>query len=155
MLATGMLGYMLVGRRIPLAQTHILLNLESMVIRSGGADLEVRFKLQLWHKYRSNPFAEPPEIGHFSFSKPIMNEGDFAQLSCIVTSGDEPLSITWSFHGDRVGGSETGIDITNLGPRMSILVIGSVGHRHQGKYTCQAKNAAGVMTHTTELKVNG
>ena len=110
---------------------------------------------KLWHKYRSNPFAEPPEIGHFSFSKPIMNEGDFAQLSCIVTSGDEPLSITWSFHGDRVGGSETGIDITNLGPRMSILVIGSVGHRHQGKYTCQAKNAAGVMTHTTELKVNG
>ena len=122
--------------------------------------MEARFKLQRIIKaYDINivpkPFAEPPEIGHFSFSKPIMNEGDFAQLSCIVTSGDEPLSITWSFHGDRVGGSETGIDITNLGPRMSILVIGSVGHRHQGKYTCQAKNAAGVMTHTTELKVNG
>ena len=144
---------MLVGLRIQLVQTHILLNLGSMVNTNRGADQERDCLLMFVSLFHFVP--EPPEIGHFSFSKPIMNEGDFAQLSCIVTSGDEPLSITWSFHGDRVGGSETGIDITNLGPRMSILVIGSVGHRHQGKYTCQAKNAAGVRTHTTELKVNG
>ena len=83
-----------------------------------------------------------------------MNEGDFAQLSCIVNSGDEPLTITWSFHGDKVG-PETGIAITNLGPRMSILVINSVGYRHRGNYTCTAKNNAGIRTHTAELKVNG
>lgn len=83
-----------------------------------------------------------------------MNEGDFAQLSCIVMSGDEPLAISWSFHGDQVG-QETGITTTNLGSRMSILVINSVGHRHQGKYTCKASNGAGTRTYTTELKVNG
>lgn len=83
-----------------------------------------------------------------------MDEGDFAQLSCIVNSGDEPLSLTWAFHGDEVG-LETGITTTNLGPRMSILVISSVGHRHQGKYTCTAKNEAGVAMRTAELKVNG
>ena len=99
-------------------------------------------------------FSEPPEIGSFAFSKEVMNEGDFAQLSCIVNSGDEPLTITWTFHGDKVG-PETGITTTNLGSRMSILVINSVGYKHKGKYTCQAKNNAGIRTFTTELKVNG
>ena len=83
-----------------------------------------------------------------------MDEGDFAQLSCIVNSGDEPLTLTWAFHGDQVG-PETGITTTNLGPRMSILIINSVGHRHQGKYTCTAKNDAGTSVRTTELNVNG
>lgn len=96
----------------------------------------------------------PPEIGAFSFSKEVMDEADFAQLSCIVNSGDEPLTLTWAFHGDQVG-PETGITTTNLGPRMSILIINSVGHRHQGKYTCTAKNDAGTAIRTTELNVNG
>jgi hypothetical protein len=100
-------------------------------------------------------FSEPPEIGAFSFSKEVMNEGDFAQVSCVVTSGDEPLTISWSFHGDKVTGQNTGISTTNLGTRMSILVINSVGHRHQGNYTCQAKNNAGIQKNTAVLKVNG
>ncbi len=83
-----------------------------------------------------------------------MNEGDFAQVSCVVNSGDEPLSITWTFHGDKVG-QDTGITTSNLGSRMSILVIQSVGYGHRGNYTCQAKNEAGTRTHTAELKVNG
>ena len=40
--------------------------------------------------------SELPEIGAFSFAKEVMNEGDFAQISCIVTSGDQPLTISWS-----------------------------------------------------------
>ena len=86
-----------------------------------------------------------------------MNEGDFAQISCIVTSGDQPLTISWSFHGD---GSESdapdnGITTTNLGTRMSLLVIEEVKHTHQGHYTCQAKNNAGISSYSTQLKVNG
>ena len=104
--------------------------------------------------YITDFILDPPEIGPFSFSKEIMNEGDFAQLTCVVNSGDLPLAITWTFHGDTVG-PETGITTTNLGPRMSILAISSVGHRHQGKYTCQAKNEAGIRTTTAVLKVNG
>ena len=99
-------------------------------------------------------FSEPPEIGHFAFSKEIMNEGDFAQISCIVISGDLPLTISWTFHGDAVG-PNTGITTSNIGDQMSILVIKSVNYIHQGKYTCQAKNSAGTRSHTTELKVNG
>ena len=88
------------------------------------------------------------------FSKEVMNEGDFAQISCIVTSGDQPLMISWSFHGNQIS-ADTGITTTNLGTRMSLLVIESVGHHHQGNYTCKAKNGAGVRSHTAELKVNG
>ena len=100
---------------------------------------------------------EPPEIGPFSFSKDVMNEGDFAQISCIVTSGDQPLTISWSFHGDGTESDspDNGITTTNLGTRMSMLVIEQVKHTHQGYYTCQAKNNAGVSSYSTRLKVNG
>ena len=83
-----------------------------------------------------------------------MNEGDFAQLTCVVNSGDLPLTITWTFHGDHIG-LDTGITTTNMGEQMSILVIKSVNYIHQGKYTCQAKNSAGVSIHKAELRVNG
>jgi hypothetical protein len=83
-----------------------------------------------------------------------MDEGAFAQLTCVVMSGDEPLSLSWTFHGDQVG-PETGIATSNLGPRMSILMINSVKREHKGKYTCQAKNTAGTASYTAELKVNG
>ena len=84
-----------------------------------------------------------------------MNEGDFAQISCIVTSGDQPLTISWSFHGNGEGEGEAGITTTNLGSRLSMLVIEAVEHHHQGLYTCQAKNGAGITSYTAELKVNG
>ena len=66
--------------------------------------------------------SELPEIGAFSFAKEVMNEGDFAQISCIVTSGDQPLTISWSFHGaDGLSlsgaGADDGISTTNLGSR--------------------------------------
>lgn len=89
-----------------------------------------------------------------AFSKDVMSEGDLAQLSCSIVSGDEPVSITWTFHGDRVG-PETGIKTMNLGSKLSILVIESVSYAHQGEYTCQATNTAGVQTQTAVLKVNG
>lgn len=86
-----------------------------------------------------------------------MNEGDFAQISCIVTSGDKPLSITWSFHGTNANeqGFDNGISTSNLGGRMSMLVIDNVKHTHQGNYTCQATNQAGSKSYTAELIVNG
>ena len=34
---------------------------------------------------------ESPEIVPFGFGKEIMNEGEFSQLSCVISKGDEPL----------------------------------------------------------------
>ena len=98
-------------------------------------------------------FAEPPKIQSFEFTG-VMDEGSFAQLSCVVTKGDEPLSLSWSFHGHNLT-SGRGITISNIGSRISMLVIASVGHKHMGTYTCLASNKAGSASHSATLKVNG
>jgi hypothetical protein len=83
-----------------------------------------------------------------------MNEGQFAQVVCIVTEGDEPLSITWSLQGEVVS-SEPGLSTTTLGSRTSMLTIQSIGYRHSGTYTCTASNYAGSRAQAVQLKVNG
>jgi hypothetical protein len=89
-----------------------------------------------------------------TFGRDILDEGEFVQLVCIVSKGDEPLTMSWALKGDDVS-SEAGLTTTKLGPRTSMLTINSVGYRHSGLYTCTAKNAAGVAAETTKLKVNG
>ncbi len=73
-----------------------------------------------------------------TFGKDILDEGEFAQLLCIVSKGDEPLTITWALKGDDIS-SEPGLSTTTLGTRTSMLTIQSVGYRHSGTYTCTAK----------------
>jgi hypothetical protein len=99
-------------------------------------------------------FLVQPNILPMSFGASVMNEGSFAQVSCIVPEGDEPLSISWSFHGTEVT-TDPGIITSPLGTRGSSLMIPTVGHRHSGDYTCKAKNSAGVASETVQLMVNG
>ena len=96
----------------------------------------------------------PPDMVPLTFGRDIFNEGTFAQAACIITDGDEPLAIQWSFHGHNIS-SDQGITTTNIGTRTSILSIGSVSHNHRGNYTCRASNLAGDRSYMTELKVNG
>ena len=39
-------------------------------------------------------FSVPPDMLPISFGRDVLNEGAFAQASCIVTEGDEPLAVT-------------------------------------------------------------
>ena len=89
-----------------------------------------------------------------TFGKEVLDEGEFAQLLCIVSKGDEPLALSWSLKGDVIS-SEPSLTTASLGTRTSMLTISSVGYRHSGTYTCTAKNLAGVTTQTARLKVNG
>ena len=97
--------------------------------------------------------SELPRMLSLSFGNAVLNEGSFAQLSCVVTEGDEPLILSWSFHGHNLT-SDLGITTTELGSRTSILMIPSVAHKHVGNYTCKAINKAGCTSSTAELKVN-
>ena len=83
-----------------------------------------------------------------------MNQGEFAQLICVIRRGDEPLSLTWSLKGDVIS-SDPDLSTTMLGRRTSVLTIASVGYRHIGTYTCRASNPAGSRTYSADLKVNG
>ena len=96
----------------------------------------------------------PPELIPLTFGKDVVDEGNFAQLSCIAMVGDEPLSISWSFHGEDIR-AELGLVTSPVGKRGSMLVIPSVGHRHSGQYTCTVTNQAGTRARTAVLAVNG
>ena len=99
-------------------------------------------------------FAEPPVLLPLTFGSDVVDEGEFAQLVCIVRKGDEPLTLSWALKGDKIS-SEPGLTTASLGTRTSMLTISSVGYRHSGTYTCTAKNNAGVTSQTATLKVNG
>ena len=89
-----------------------------------------------------------------TFGTEVLDEGQFGQVICIVTKGDEPLTITWALHGEIVS-SDPGLTTTSLGTRSSMLTIQSVGYRHSGTYTCTATNKAGSTSQAVELQVNG
>ena len=89
-----------------------------------------------------------------SFGADVLDEGGFAQVSCIVTKGDEPLAISWFFHGSQIT-PDLGIVTAPIGSRGSMLIISGVAHKHRGNYTCSARNQADTVAETVELRVNG
>ena len=99
-------------------------------------------------------FTELPEIVPFNFGDKPINQGEFAQLSCVVRKGDKPLSITWSLKGDIIS-SDPVLTTTMIGQQTSLLIIAAVDYQHSGTYTCRAENPAGIRTHSAELLVNG
>ncbi|XP_034229993.1 Down syndrome cell adhesion molecule-like protein Dscam2 isoform X12 [Thrips palmi] len=104
----------------------------------------------------------PPHITPFAFEAEAF-AGDSVQLSCYVSRGDLPLTVSWRFDGRLVpGGNEAaadaslppGISTERMGTRNSVLTIESVSAAHSGNYTCMARNKAAVVEHTAPLKVN-
>lgn len=94
-----------------------------------------------------------PHIIPFDVEEEV-NTGDSVQLNCHVSKGDKPLKITWNFHGEELS-SHMGITTTKIGDRSSILTIVSVMAAHSGNYTCTAQNAAGTVSYTAMVHVNG
>jgi len=94
-----------------------------------------------------------PKIVPFSFDDP-MSSGDAAQVTCSVSSGDQPLKFTWSFKGQDVA-VLSGVSTVDGGRKASMLIIDPLGALHSGNYTCTVRNPAGVANYTSELRING
>lgn len=89
----------------------------------------------------------------FSFESPIF-AGQAAQVTCLVSEGDLPLDISWSFEGKETM-PQLGISITKVGRKASMLLIETAGYEHRGNFTCVAKNPAGSVNFTADLNVHG
>ncbi|KAK2577361.1 hypothetical protein KPH14_003477 [Odynerus spinipes] len=95
-----------------------------------------------------------PQIAPISFGEEPVNAGDLVSVQCVVTKGDSPLEITWTFDGRSIGHDRMDVIVSDSGKRVKQLTIESVAARHAGEYTCVASNAAGSTSHSAKLDVN-
>ncbi|XP_050346768.1 cell adhesion molecule Dscam2 isoform X8 [Nymphalis io] len=94
----------------------------------------------------------PPHIVPFVAEEPVF-AGESVQLTCHVSKGDTPLTVSWSFHGKELSSHE-GITTMKIGHRTSLLTISSATASHSGEYTCHALNEAGLAVHSTTVNVH-
>ncbi|XP_046582612.1 Down syndrome cell adhesion molecule homolog [Haliotis rubra] len=94
---------------------------------------------------------EPPRIDPFDFAK--RKQGDRVILSCVVSSGDLPISIHWEKDGAEIP-HDLGVKIQKAGSYSSLLSIGDASPMHDGNYTCYASNAAASTNFTAPLHVD-
>lgn len=98
-------------------------------------------------------FLVKPNIVPFHFEDPIF-AGQAAQVTCLISEGDLPLLISWTFQNSDIT-RLSGVTSTNIGKRAKVLLIEPTQYEHTGNYTCVASNPAGVANFTTALHVNG
>ncbi|CRK99030.1 CLUMA_CG011985, isoform A [Clunio marinus] len=113
----------------------------------------------------------PPRITPFNFGDDIQ-EGMRVQTMCTSTQGDQPFNITW-YRDSKALKSGTQTDLTSFGSSYqrhhfdertieiniiqsfsSILTIHNITSQHNGNYTCQISNPAGVVDYTVVLSVS-
>lgn len=94
-----------------------------------------------------------PQILPFSFPDEV-EEGQLLQVSCIVTIGDEPLTVQW-FKDNIPLDSSPKFVINHMNSKMSLLILYEVGMQHSGLYTCSASNLVGKADTSALLKVQG
>ena len=94
-----------------------------------------------------------PEILPFNFPRDV-KEGQLLQVSCIATTGDEPLTLQW-YKDNQAITSSPKFQISNIASKMSLLILSDVGFEHTGTYSCDAVNSAGRARVEAELKVQG
>lgn len=110
--------------------------------------------LLIWGKI----VAVAPKITPFQIY-PTLRLGERLTLTCAVTKGDPPLTISWTFNDQPVvsgggGGSSyaTALQITAF---TSILTVDSLQSSHGGNYSCVVANAAGRASQSQLVDVQG
>lgn len=81
-------------------------------------------------------------------------------MSCIVTKGDQPLTLFWTFtdaetNFERNLSTNDGVVISKPNAKLSVLSLEAVKSRHRGVYGCKASNRAGVAQYSALLAING
>lgn len=95
-----------------------------------------------------------PQIVPFDFGDEAINSGDVTSLTCTVSKGDLPVTISWMLNNRSISDGD-GISMTQVNKKISMLSIDSVQAYNIGEYTCVATNIAGTSSYSTYLHVNG
>ncbi|KAK4877583.1 hypothetical protein RN001_010089 [Aquatica leii] len=94
----------------------------------------------------------PPKVSPF-YAEETLHVGDRASLTCSVTKGDLPLTISWHKDGRVVEPAQM-VSVTQVDQYTSILLIESLTPEHNGNYSCVVRNLAAEVSHTQHLVVN-
>lgn len=84
-----------------------------------------------------------------------VSQGDYVQLTCVVTKGDHPIFFSWHLNGKRIDENTQSTSTVNVGRQTSLLMLHSVSSSHAGNYTCEAVNPAGKVAQSARLSVTG
>lgn len=95
-----------------------------------------------------------PRIAPFDFGTSPVHSGQTIQATCLISEGDLPINISWTFQGKSIE-KNSGVTTTTIGKKASFLLLDSVSEVHSGNYTCFAQNRAGIIDFTTFLHVYG
>ena len=98
-------------------------------------------------------FLVPPKVSPFH-AEETLHLGDRTTLTCSVTKGDLPLTISWLKDGRNVDPAQM-VSVTQVDQFTSILLIENLSPDHNGNYTCVVRNLAAEVSHSHQLVVNG
>lgn len=95
----------------------------------------------------------PPKVSPF-YIEDNLHIGDRVSLTCSVTKGDLPLTISWRKDG-RIMNPSHHVSITAVDQFTSILAIEKLSSDHNGNYSCVVSNMVAEVSHSHPLVVNG
>jgi Immunoglobulin domain len=98
--------------------------------------------------------AVAPKITPFQVD-PTLRLGERLTLTCAVSKGDPPLTIGWMVNGHVVTSAGGEIKTMLINAFTSILAIDSLQMSHSGNYTCLVRNAAGQVSQSQLVVIQG
>ena len=84
---------------------------------------------------------------------PTLRLGERLTLTCAVTTGDLPLTMSWVVNEAPVGGRH--VKILQINSFTSILSIDSLQLGHSGNYSCVVRNPAARVTQSQLVLIRG